>query len=84
MSWHCICENSTDSTKPWVHIHVAPIDGGVPITIIMHTECLRKAICEDKEGNLIEGIDNVNESLEMLRDDAQEILDKERDQEAKP
>lgn len=62
MSWHCNCDDSTNEKKPWVHVHVAFIEGGIPITFVCHADCLRKAICEDK-GEIINGMDSINEEF---------------------
>ena len=62
MSWHCNCEDSTNENKAWVHVHVAFIDGGIPITFVCHADCLRKAICENKNV-LIDGMDSINDTF---------------------
>jgi hypothetical protein len=68
MSWHCNCKNSTDEKKPWVHVHVAFVDSGIPITFVCHADCLRKALCESN-GVIIDEMDNINDTfLERLKD----------------
>ena len=68
MSWHCFCEDSRNEEKPWVHVHIAFIDGGIPITIVCHADCLRKVLCESDDA-IIDGTDNINDTfLERLKD----------------
>ena len=68
MSWHCNCNDERNEGIPWVHVHIAFIDGGIPISIVCHAECLRKALCI-KDGYLIEGMDDINDTfLERIYD----------------
>lgn len=68
MSWHCNCNDSTNEDKPWVHVHVAFVEGGIPITFVCHADCLRKAICEDN-GTLISGMSNLDDIfIEKIND----------------
>ena len=76
MSWHCMCEDSTDNKEPWVKVQVAFIDGGIPFSFVMHAECLRKAVCEAEEGVIKEGTDNLNEDFEIRIKDAKETMER--------
>ena len=71
MSWHCACEESTNEEKPWAHIHIAPIDGGIPIVVVAHIECVMKWMFEE-DGAIKEGCDSIHESFELLIQDAKE------------
>lgn len=77
MSWHCNCDDARNEGIPWVQLHIAFIDGGIPISIVCHAECLRKALCE-KYGDLIEGMENINDTfLERIYDVEKNIKENE-------
>lgn len=81
MSWHCFCDDSTNEKKPWVHVHVAFIDGGIPITFVCHADCLRKAICEDK-GILREGMGSIDdEFLDRIKERGKTMMLTDEDKE---
>lgn len=77
MSWHCNCDDKRNEGKPWVHVHIAFIDGGIPISIVCHAECLRKALCEDTNGDLIDGMDDINDTFLERIYDVEKNIEKE-------
>lgn len=74
MSYHCVCDDST-ADKPWAHVHVASIHGGIPITFVVHLNCLRKMLCENTEGPLT----ILKEGCESLDESFQDLIDSSRD-----
>lgn len=57
MSWHCAFCGSSDNDKTWVYLNIAFVDGGIPINVVAHAECLQKQLFSEAD-NIIEVIDD--------------------------
>jgi len=72
MSWHCAFCGSTNNKKKWTHITVSFIDGGIPINMVAHAECLKEKTFKEAD-NLHEEIDSKIEDINEAKKDLKDI-----------